>query len=636
MPAREPYRAFLSYAHADTRWARWLHHRLEHFAIDKDLVGRITRLGPVPDSLRQVFYDRADFQGGRALGEATIEALDNSLALVVLCSTIAARRPAVEEEVRLFRWRHPNRPVIPVIIEGNFPDCFPPALRFEITPEGAVSERPVTILGPDLRESGDGSLVGLAKIVAGMTGLGTDEIVRRTERGQRRRQRRWVVGLTSAALVLAGLAAWAEVNRRAAVDERLVAEARRVEAERNFGLAKNAANDLLVNVAQGLRGVEGMRASAVADILETSRRTLERLLDSAPDNDDLRKLRARTLLEIGSTYALKGNPTDGLKDVEQALAIATAGGRQNPADPSWSILRHDALSAIGGIRLTRGDTNGALAAYAEALANAQTEARRVSQAGQSAQDEEDTAQRWTSVIAGTQQAIGTVLQAQGKLQEALAHLTSARAALSLHSSTRRDHQGLVYAYCDLLHDTAKVHKALGDYPRALELLREAIKRLEPLLETSSHWTPYASLASSMYGSAAEVSQYLKLYSETLSFLQRALAITSRLLRLDPTSLINQSNVAVDHAAIGRLRLLMGQPAEALVSFDHALATFRRLVLLAPDDKELRGQLAWVEREASRARNALSRPEEAGTSIEPARSQFLDLDALQMPELDERP
>ena len=39
------YRAFLSYAHADTKWAKWLHGQLEGFRIDKDLAGRITPLG---------------------------------------------------------------------------------------------------------------------------------------------------------------------------------------------------------------------------------------------------------------------------------------------------------------------------------------------------------------------------------------------------------------------------------------------------------------------------------------------------------------------------------------------------------------------------------------------------------------
>ena len=34
------YRAFISYSHTDTSWAKWLHGKLEGFSIDKDLVGR--------------------------------------------------------------------------------------------------------------------------------------------------------------------------------------------------------------------------------------------------------------------------------------------------------------------------------------------------------------------------------------------------------------------------------------------------------------------------------------------------------------------------------------------------------------------------------------------------------------------
>ena len=118
-PVPLKYRAFLSYAHADLGWAKWLHSRLEGFSIDADLAARETVMGPVPKSLRPIFRDREDFSGGRALGDATIAALDQSAALIVLCSSVAATRPAVNEEVRLFRSRHPGRPVIPVIIEGT-------------------------------------------------------------------------------------------------------------------------------------------------------------------------------------------------------------------------------------------------------------------------------------------------------------------------------------------------------------------------------------------------------------------------------------------------------------------------------------------------------------------------------------
>src|SRR5215510_5910987 len=121
------YRAFLSYSHRDTRWARWLHGALESYRIDKDLLGRGTPQGPVPKTLRPIFRDREDFSGGHSLNDATVAALDASAALIVLCSATAATRPAVNEEVRLFRSRHPGRPVIPVMIGGTYPDNVPPA-----------------------------------------------------------------------------------------------------------------------------------------------------------------------------------------------------------------------------------------------------------------------------------------------------------------------------------------------------------------------------------------------------------------------------------------------------------------------------------------------------------------------------
>lgn len=208
------YRAFLSYAHADVSWARWLHGQLEGFRVDEDVVGRNTALGPVPRSLRPVFRDREDFAGGHELITATMAELDESAALIVLCSPIAAQRPAVQEEVRLFRLRHPQRPVIPVIVAGNFPTNFPPSLRFELDADGTVSDRPVTFLGPDLRESGDGRNLGLAKVVAGLTGLDTDLVFRRAERARQRRRRLFAAVALVAFVVVSLLAGWAETQRR--------------------------------------------------------------------------------------------------------------------------------------------------------------------------------------------------------------------------------------------------------------------------------------------------------------------------------------------------------------------------------------------------------------------------------------
>jgi len=138
------YRAFLSYSHIDTPLAKWLHSRLESFPL-RGLSGRETPQGPVPKSLRPIFRDREDFSVGGSLNDQSIAALDASAALVVLCSPASAKSHYVNEEIRLYKHRHVERRIVPVILAGRPDDpeqeCFPPALKFELGADGQITDR---------------------------------------------------------------------------------------------------------------------------------------------------------------------------------------------------------------------------------------------------------------------------------------------------------------------------------------------------------------------------------------------------------------------------------------------------------------------------------------------------------------
>src|SRR5262245_10052946 len=188
------YRAFLSYSHTTAAWTNGLHRALEGFRIDRDLIGRETANGVIPATLRPIFRDRGDFTAGLTLADQTLAALDASAALIVVCSPAAAKSRNVNEEVRLFRARHPHRPIVPVIVDGEPGDadreCFPPALRFEVGADGRVTDTPSKMLAADARREGDGRDVAVAKIVARLLGVRTDEIFRRAERERRQQLRR--------------------------------------------------------------------------------------------------------------------------------------------------------------------------------------------------------------------------------------------------------------------------------------------------------------------------------------------------------------------------------------------------------------------------------------------------------------
>jgi tetratricopeptide (TPR) repeat protein len=129
--------------------------------------------------------------------------------LIVLCSPASAKSAAVNEEVRLFKHRRADRPIVPVILSGK-PDggeqeCFPPALRFELDAEGRITDNPAPMaLAADVREEGDGRELALAKVAAALVGVPSDEVYRRAER-ERKQQALIRNAIAAVILILASV-----------------------------------------------------------------------------------------------------------------------------------------------------------------------------------------------------------------------------------------------------------------------------------------------------------------------------------------------------------------------------------------------------------------------------------------------
>ena len=79
----------------------------------------------------------------------------------MLCSPASAKSRYVNEEVRLFKSRHPDRLVIPIIAEGQpgnpETEPFPPAVRFAIASDGSMIADPVEVFAADIAADGDES-----------------------------------------------------------------------------------------------------------------------------------------------------------------------------------------------------------------------------------------------------------------------------------------------------------------------------------------------------------------------------------------------------------------------------------------------------------------------------------------------
>jgi tetratricopeptide (TPR) repeat protein len=122
--ARQPsphlrYMAFLSYSHQDSETASWLHDELEEFRVPARLVGKLTEQGPVPRRLTPIFRDRHELAAASDLGEEIETAIAGSRFLIVLCSPAAAKSRWIDKEIACFKRLHRDDRVLAAIVEGE-------------------------------------------------------------------------------------------------------------------------------------------------------------------------------------------------------------------------------------------------------------------------------------------------------------------------------------------------------------------------------------------------------------------------------------------------------------------------------------------------------------------------------------
>jgi len=201
------YRAFLSYRAADARQAAWLHRKLEEYRVPRALVGSVGVYGRVPARLGRVFRDRDEARPAERIESALAEALARSEHLIVLCSPHAAAPGSwVPREIALFRERRPGGAIHAVIGSGAPPECFPSALL--TTTEDGQSAAPLAADLRPLKDGGaDGEQRGLIRLIAGLLGVGFDDLWQREQRRKRIRRVTTALGVAGIAVAV-GAAIW--------------------------------------------------------------------------------------------------------------------------------------------------------------------------------------------------------------------------------------------------------------------------------------------------------------------------------------------------------------------------------------------------------------------------------------------
>jgi tetratricopeptide (TPR) repeat protein len=231
---RTRYYAFLSYSHKDKDLADWLHRELERFRVPSSLAGKLTANGVVPRRLTPVFRDEQDLSAGGDLAEEIKAALAASQFLVVLCSPTAAKSRWTNAEIESFKRTRPEGCVLAAVAAGepfasDLPgredeECFPPALRYKYDRRGHQTSKRAEPLAADFRADGENRRLAFLKLVAGMLGVGLDELVQRDQTRRHRRMAWLAAGSLAGMAVTSTLAVTAFQARNEAREQRREAE----------------------------------------------------------------------------------------------------------------------------------------------------------------------------------------------------------------------------------------------------------------------------------------------------------------------------------------------------------------------------------------------------------------------------
>lgn len=363
------YKAFLSYSHMDKKWGAWLHRALEKYRIPPNL--QLSEGAKNPEApqhsgsrtIGRIFRDRDELPAAEDLTEAVRKALATSEYMIVLCSPNSAASRWVNKEIIEFKRLRGDKYVLPIIIDGEpfasdngapERECFPPAVRFKIAKTGGLSTLPAEPAAADARKDADGKQRAVLKLLAGILGVGLDQLV---EREMRRRQKR-VMAITAGAILAMIVMATLTYE---AVKSRDAADRSRAEAE-------DLVEFMLTDLREKLEPVGRLDVlDAVGEkVLSYHENQLE--YEDASDDDIGRRARAYHLL--GELHWRRGNWADAENLFNQAKA-ATAELLQRDPNNTKRIFEHaQSIFWVGSQHYERGNFTETEHAFREYKAKA--------------------------------------------------------------------------------------------------------------------------------------------------------------------------------------------------------------------------------------------------------------------------
>lgn len=542
--ATNQYFAFLSYSHKDSADADWLHDQLEQFGVPSKLAGKLTSSGVVPRRLTPIFRDRYELAASRDLGAEIHEALEASHCLLVLCSPAAAASNWTNAEIKLFKRLHPNGCVIAAIVRGEpfaseiegreQEECLPPALRQQYDRRGRATGRRLEPLAADLREPGDGRRLGFLKIVAGMLGVGLDELI---QRDQLRRHRRLagIAASSIAGMFIALLLAVTSINAR---DD---ARDQRRKAENLVGFMLGDLKDKLeplgrLDVLDSV-GAQAMKYYASQDTSELS--------------DEALAKRSRALMLMGQVASTRGDLDRALQFYRGAFQGTAEAMRRSPEEPERIFDHAQNVFYIGDLARLRDDHHKAEAAMREYKRLAQ---RLIAK--------DSSSPRWQMEGIYADTNLGILLNEGGRYSEAAAVFENAIAARERLATAYPANEEYRRSLIEVMAWLSEAREKEGRLEEGLAHRERQIAMLHPLIQALNSNADYKRQALVAYRVAGRLNVIRGNAARGLKQLRTGVAIGEQLIKVEPANTQSAQLTAGAQFDLARIRLTQGDFDEA--------------------------------------------------------------------------
>ena len=465
---QQRYMAFLSYSHHDEATADWLHESLEQFRVPPRLVGQLTDMGAVPRRLTPIFRDRHELAAAGDLGEEIEEAVAGARFLIVLCSPAAARSKWINEEIICFKRLHDDDRILAAIIEGE---------PFASDIGGREAEE---CFPPALRvqydRRGRATAQRAEPLAADLRDSGDGRrlgllkiaagmlgvgLDALVQREAHRRQRRMslIAAGSVAGMLMASGLAYTAVQAR---DE---ARDQRREAEGLVGFMLGDLRQKLEPVGR-LDVLDAVGARALKYFEKQDKTSL---------SDEALAQRSKALTLMGEIAASRGDLDGALRRYREALAGTQEALRRFPDDPQRMFDHAQSVYWLGSVAMRRGQISEAAIQFREY--------RRLADA-MIAADPDNPRWRLEGVYASTN--LGSVELEQARYSNAAATFQASVGAMDLLTAAEPENQeylklmleALAY-HGDALDRSGRLEPAIAQRQRQLMLLSPHLAQAQP-------------------------------------------------------------------------------------------------------------------------------------------------------------